>query len=139
MPTYEYRCRDCGREFEVFQRMSDRPGAPCPDCGHGAERLISGGAGVLFKGDGFYITDYRSEDYRKRAREEAEIGAGGSSGGEGGGDTGSDSSGGAAPSSSSSRETGKPGADAGSAAGKVAGKAASGTRSSDGGTAAQGG
>ena len=139
MPTYEYRCRDCGREFEVFQRMSDPPGAPCPDCGRGAERLISGGAGVLFKGDGFYITDYRSEEYRKRAREEAGVGAGGSAGGEGGGDAGSDSSGGAAPSSSSSRESGKPGADAGGGAGKVAGKAASGTRSSDGGTAAQGG
>ncbi len=76
MPTYEYKCRHCGREFEVFQRMSDTPGAPCPDCGRGAERLISGGAGLLFKGDGFYITDYRSDDYRKQAREEAGVGAG---------------------------------------------------------------
>ncbi len=76
MPTYEYRCGDCGREFEVFQRMSDRPGAPCPGCGRAAERLISGGAGLLFKGDGFYITDYRSDDYRKKAREEAGVGAG---------------------------------------------------------------
>ena len=75
MPTYDYRCRACGRDFEVFQRMSDRPRASCPDCGHAAERLISGGAGFLFKGDGFYITDYRSDDYRKRAREEAGAGA----------------------------------------------------------------
>lgn len=75
MPTYDYRCRACGRDFEVFQRMSDRPGASCPDCGHASERLISGGAGLLFKGDGFYITDYRSDDYRKRAREEAGVGA----------------------------------------------------------------
>ncbi len=75
MPTYEYRCRDCGREFEVFQRMSDRPGAPCPACGAASQRLISGGAGLLFKGDGFYITDYRSDDYRKQAREEAGVGA----------------------------------------------------------------
>ena len=75
MPTYDYRCRECGRDFEVFQRMSDQPGASCPDCGHVAERLISGGAGFLFKGDGFYITDYRSDDYRKRAREEAGAGA----------------------------------------------------------------
>ena len=74
MPTYDYRCRACGRDFEVFQRMSDKPGASCPDCGHAAERLISGGAGFLFKGDGFYITDYRSEDYRKKAREEAGTG-----------------------------------------------------------------
>ncbi|MXX71605.1 MAG: zinc ribbon domain-containing protein [Gemmatimonadetes bacterium] len=139
MPTYEYRCRDCGRDFEVFQRMSDQPGAPCPDCGHGAERLISGGAGLLFKGDGFYITDYRSEDYRKRAREEAGAGAGESARGAGNGNAGSDSAGGAVPSSSSSRESGKPGAEGGSAVGKAAGEAASGTRSSDGGTAAQGG
>lgn len=75
MPTYEYRCRDCGLEFEVFQRMSDEPGAPCPACSAAAERLISGGAGLLFKGDGFYITDYRSDDYRKKAREEAGVGA----------------------------------------------------------------
>ncbi|MYB07162.1 MAG: zinc ribbon domain-containing protein [Gemmatimonadetes bacterium] len=139
MPTYEYRCRDCGRDFEVFQRMSEQPGAPCPDCGHGAERLISGGAGLLFKGDGFYITDYRSEDYRKRAREEAGAGAGESARGAGGGNAGSDSSGDAVPSSSSSRASGKPGAEGGSAAGKAGGKAASATRSSDGGTAAQGG
>ena len=71
MPTYEYRCRDCGRHFDVFQRMSDPARASCPDCGRGAKRLISGGAGFLFKGDGFYITDHRSEDYRKRAREES--------------------------------------------------------------------
>ncbi len=74
MPTYDYRCRACGRDFEVFQRMSDKPGASCPDCGHAAERLISGGAGFLFKGDGFYITDHRSDDYRKKAREEAGVG-----------------------------------------------------------------
>ena len=71
MPTYEYRCRDCGRDFEVFQKMSDRPGVPCPECARPAERLISGGAGFLFRGDGFYITDHRSEDYRRKAREEA--------------------------------------------------------------------
>lgn len=75
MPTYEYRCRACGLEFEVFQRMSDLPGAPCPACSGVAERLISGGAGLLFRGDGFYITDYRSDDYRKKAREEAGEGA----------------------------------------------------------------
>ena len=74
MPTYDYRCRECGRDFEVFQRMSDKPGASCPGCGNAAERLISGGAGFLFKGDGFYITDHRSDDYRKRAREEAGVG-----------------------------------------------------------------
>ncbi len=90
MPTYEYRCRECGRDFEVFQRMSDEPSAPCPACGRAARRLISGGAGLLFKGEGFYITDYRPESYRERAREEA----GGASGsGDGGGDGGKDASG----------------------------------------------
>lgn len=79
MPTYDYRCLACGRDFELFQRMSDRAGAECPGCGREAERLISGGAGLLFRGDGFYITDYRSEDYRKRERAEGE--AGGSKGG----------------------------------------------------------
>ena len=73
MPTYEYRCRDCGREFETFQRMSDEPVAPCPACGTGAERLISGGGGLLFKGEGFYITDHRSDSYRERAREESGV------------------------------------------------------------------
>ena len=57
--------------------MSDEPVAPCPLCGSGARRLISGGAGLLFKGDGFYITDHRSESYRKRAREEAGAATGG--------------------------------------------------------------
>lgn len=71
MPTYEYRCRECERGFEVFQRMSDPPGAPCPACGRRGERLISGGAGFLFRGDGFYITDHRSEEYRRKARAEA--------------------------------------------------------------------
>lgn len=66
MPTYEYRCQK-GHEFEAFQRMSDEPLTSCPSCGARAERLLSGGAGFLFKGPGFYITDYRSEDYKKKA------------------------------------------------------------------------
>jgi putative FmdB family regulatory protein len=70
MPTYEYRCPSCGHRFELFQRMSDTPGAPCPSCGAAAERLLSAGAGFLFKGDGFYITDYRSADYKKKAESE---------------------------------------------------------------------
>lgn len=93
MPTYDYRCRACGRDFEVFQRMSDKPGASCPGCGSAAERLISGGAGFLFKGDGFYITDHRSEDYRKRAREEAGVGAGKETGSKSDAKDGSGSSG----------------------------------------------
>ena len=57
MPTYEYRCPD-GHVFETLQKMSDRPQAKCPVCGKPAIRKISGGAGLVFKGSGFYITDY---------------------------------------------------------------------------------
>ena len=78
MPTYEYRCPD-GHEFELFQRMSDEPGADCPECGKPAERLLSAGGGLLFKGEGFYITDYRSAEYKKKAQ--AETGGATSSGG----------------------------------------------------------
>ena len=69
MPTYEYRCPE-GHEFEKFQRMTDPPEAECPECGQAAERILSGGAGLLFKGEGFYITDYRSDSYRKAAEKE---------------------------------------------------------------------
>lgn len=67
MPTYEYRCPE-GHEFERFQRMSDEPKAECPECGQAAQRLLSAGGGLIFKGSGFYITDYRSESYRKEAK-----------------------------------------------------------------------
>ncbi|MGE5550878.1 MAG: FmdB family zinc ribbon protein [Bacteroidota bacterium] len=69
MPTYDYDCSQCGR-FEYFQRISDQPLSACPTCGGSVRRLISASAGILFKGDGFHTTDYRSNDYRKRAKEE---------------------------------------------------------------------
>jgi len=75
MPTYEYRCPE-GHTFELFQRMSDEPRATCPQCGQESERILSGGAGFLFKGDGFYITDYRSDDYKKAASRESRPEAG---------------------------------------------------------------
>ena len=77
MPTYEYRCSK-GFTFDVFQKMSDDPVAECPCCGEQAERQFSAGAGFLFKGDGFYITDYRSDSYKKAAQ--ADSGSSGSSG-----------------------------------------------------------
>lgn len=68
MPTYEYRCKSCGHEMELFQSMSDAPKRKCPECGKNAlERLIGTGAAIVFKGSGFYQTDYRSESYRKAA------------------------------------------------------------------------
>jgi putative FmdB family regulatory protein len=69
MPTYDYECPE-GHSFEVFQRISDDPVAECPECGAPAQRKISGGAGFLFKGEGFYATDYRSDDYKKKASSE---------------------------------------------------------------------
>jgi putative FmdB family regulatory protein len=57
MPTYEYQCPE-GHVFEKFQKMTDKPRAKCPVCGKSATRKISGGAGLVFKGSGFYITDY---------------------------------------------------------------------------------
>lgn len=67
MPTYEYRCPECGNEFEKFGRMSDPPVQECPQCHAQAQRRISGGAGLVFKGSGFYITDYRGDGYKKAA------------------------------------------------------------------------
>jgi putative FmdB family regulatory protein len=75
MPTYEYRCQQ-GHEFEVFQRMSEPPVEKCIHCGAAAERKLSAGGGILFKGSGFYITENRSESYKKAA--EAEKGGGAS-------------------------------------------------------------
>lgn len=71
MPTYEYRCSSCQHEFEKFQRMSEEPVAECPKCGASSERRLSGGAGLLFKGSGFYITDYRSDSYKKAAKSDS--------------------------------------------------------------------
>ena len=67
MPTYDYQCGGCGQAFEVFQRMSDEPVSRCPDCGAPARRRITGGSGFIFKGEGFYITDHRSQEYKDRA------------------------------------------------------------------------
>lgn len=68
MPTYEYRCEYCGRQFEEFQSIKAAPLKKCPSCGKAKlERLIGTGAAILFKGSGFYETDYRSESYKKAA------------------------------------------------------------------------
>jgi putative FmdB family regulatory protein len=65
MPTYWYRCQKCKHEFEEFQKISDSPVKRCPKCGGLVMRVITGGAGLIFKGSGFYITDYRPESYKK--------------------------------------------------------------------------
>lgn len=72
MPTYDYRCGNCEHTFELFQKMSDAPKRKCPKCGRNTlNRLIGTGGAVLFKGSGFYQTDYRSEFYRKAAKAES--------------------------------------------------------------------
>lgn len=80
MPTYQYFCEKCKKEFEYFQSMKDKALTRCPkaECrqkkwGKGrVKRLLSGGAGFIFKGSGFYITDYRSENYKSGAKKESE-------------------------------------------------------------------
>ena len=65
MPTYDYRCDACGHELELFQSITASPKRKCPECSKSSlERLIGAGAGILFKGDGFYETDYRSDSYK---------------------------------------------------------------------------
>jgi putative FmdB family regulatory protein len=78
MPTYEYACEKCGHQFEIFQSMKDKSLAVCPKekCklkkwGKGrVKKLLGTGAGLIFKGSGFYITDYRSENYKQAAKKE---------------------------------------------------------------------
>ncbi len=79
MPTYEYSCQKCGQNFDAFQSMRDEPFRECPKelCrlpkwGHGkVKRLLGTGAGLIFKGSGFYTTDYRSDSYKEAAKKES--------------------------------------------------------------------
>ena len=74
MPTYEYICESCGNEFEQFQSIKAKPIRKCPACGKpNLRRLIGSGAGVIFKGSGFYQTDYRSESYKKSEKSETGV------------------------------------------------------------------
>ncbi len=68
MPTYDYECGKCGYQFEEFQSISDKPLTRCPKCKGKVKRCIGPGAGLIFKGSGFYQTDYRSESYKKAAK-----------------------------------------------------------------------
>ena len=73
MPTYEYKCNACGHTFEKFQSITADPVKKCPQCGKlKVKRLISAGAGLLFKGSGFYETDYRSSSYQSGAKADKE-------------------------------------------------------------------
>ena len=71
MPTYDYECKKCHYHFEEFQSIIAQPLKNCPKCNGPLRRLIGGGGAIIFKGSGFYATDYRSEEYKKRAKEES--------------------------------------------------------------------
>ena len=94
MPTYEYECAKCGKTFEVFQSMKDEPLKTCPNkkCKGKVKRLLGTGAGLIFKGSGFYITDYRSEGYKQAAKKDSSSSSTSSSSSSGGGDSKSKSS-----------------------------------------------
>ncbi len=102
MPTYDYRCRKCGHRFELFHSIKDETPKRCPKCGGRAVRVPAGGAGLLFKGSGFYVTDYRSKSYKERAKQDK----GGSSGGSGGSGSGSSGSSGSSKGSGSGHGSG---------------------------------
>ena len=91
MPTYDYECQTCGHQFEARQSMKDPHLTECPKCKGKVKRKIGLGSGLIFKGSGFYITDYRSDSYKAAAKAD-------SAGSSGGGSSPPPSTGGAAPS-----------------------------------------
>jgi putative FmdB family regulatory protein len=73
MPTYDYECPKCGHAFELVQSMRDAPITKCPKCKKaGVKRLVGGGAGLIFKGTGFYITDYKNKDSAAKEKRKAD-------------------------------------------------------------------
>jgi putative FmdB family regulatory protein len=77
MPTYDYECQACGHEMELFQGINDPVKKKCPECGKmKLRRLFGSGAAIVFKGSGFYQTDYRSESYKKAAKADKEASSG---------------------------------------------------------------
>ena len=80
MPTYEYQCQKCKRRHEAYQTITAKPLTKCPKCGGRLQRLLGSGSGFLFKGSGFYITDYRSKRYLDaKKKDQPSAGSSGSS------------------------------------------------------------
>ena len=114
MPTYEYICEKCGHHFDLYQSISAQPLAVCPkeQCAQKVwrkgkvKRAISGGAGLIFKGSGFYITDYRSEKYKEAARKDSAGSSSSNASSSGGGDgkkTGAKAAGGDKPAATTAK------------------------------------
>ncbi|MFK7742778.1 MAG: FmdB family zinc ribbon protein [Planctomycetota bacterium] len=106
MPTYDYACSACGHRFEEFQSISSDPLKTCPKCKKKKlERLIGAGAGIIFKGSGFYETDYRSSSYQSDAKKDSETSSGDAASGGASSDSskGSDKASSPAPDSSSNK------------------------------------
>ncbi|MEQ9364102.1 MAG: zinc ribbon domain-containing protein [Leptospirales bacterium] len=100
MPTYTYECKDCGNRYDAFQSMSAAADTECPQCKGRVERVIGGGSGIVFKGSGFYVTDYKKDSGSGAATKSA--GTGAESPGSASSTTGSSASAsGSSPSSSS--------------------------------------
>ena len=103
MPTYEYKCSACGHQFERFQSIKADPVKKCPECGKNkVNRLIGTGAGLIFKGSGFYITDYRDSSYKEKAKSESGTSSSGDASSNGKADSKAAGTGTAAASSESS-------------------------------------
>ena len=120
MPTYDYKCQACGHEFEKFQSITSPVVRKCPRCGKiKVRRLIGTGAGIIFKGSGFYQTDYRSDAYKQSAKNDkpAAAAAPATTGAGSGGAAGSAASAGSAGSDSSAKTEKKSGDGASSSAG----------------------
>lgn len=74
MPTYAYACEHCGHKFDAFQSITAKPMRKCPECSQASlKRLIGTGSGIIFKGSGFYCTDYRSDSYQRAAKKETSV------------------------------------------------------------------
>lgn len=124
MPTYDYRCKACGHTFELFQTMSEREKRKCPECEKNTlERLIGAGAGLIFKGSGYYLTDYRSKSYEEGAKAERDAAQPPPSAKDSGA-KGSDSQGSEGKTSDAGSGAGKEAAETKGAAGQPSAKAA---------------
>jgi putative FmdB family regulatory protein len=110
MPTYDYRCTACGHKFELLQSIKAEPEKVCPACGGEVKREIGPGAGFIFKGSGFYITDYaRSKDYQEKSKSESKpSGSEAASGGGGKKESGAEKPAEAAKPAAATSSEGKP-------------------------------